>query len=113
MTLTKKLEALSQRIAGICHISGTLGASQVALYGGGIYLPTIRLRDVQAKLTPTSEMNYCIAPMGEAITSAAFGILMGEGKIRWNGLIRGLCTTYQSEDRSYHDLVTVTDLLSH
>ena len=88
MTLTKKPEALSQRTAKICHISGTLGASLVVLYGGGICLHTIGLRDVQARLAPTSETTYCIISMGKAITSAAFGILMSEGKIRWNGLIR-------------------------
>lgn len=51
--------------------------------------------------------------MSKAITSAAFEILVDEGRLEWDTLIKDILPSYQSEDRIVQELATVSDLLSH
>lgn len=108
-----RLDALIPKIAEICHVSGTPAVSLGVQDREGVYVHNYGLRDVQAKLLPTSNTNYCIASMSKAFASAALGILVEEGKLKWDTPVRNVLPGFEHKDKVIQDMLTVNDLLSH
>lgn len=108
-----QLEALSNTIAEICRISGTPGVSIGVQHRQGVYLHNHGFKDVQKQTEPTSETSYCIASMSKAFTSAAIGILVEEGKLEWDTLIKDVLPGFNSVEKTIIENVTVADLLAH
>lgn len=98
----------------ICQISGVPGLSYgVSHHGETIHRANFGFRDVDANLAPTSDTIYGIGSMSKAFTAAAIGILVEDGRLSWNTLVRDVLPAFNSSVSQMNEQLTVLDLLSH
>ena len=84
-SLLDRLQGLSPVIAEICRILGPPGASIGVLHHGEIiYTHNHGYRNVEARIPPDEETIYHIASLSKSCTAAAIGILVEEGKMKWD-----------------------------
>lgn len=58
-------------------------------------------------------MIFPVCSLTKAVTAAAVGILVDEGKLTWDMLVKDVLPTFHSKDETLQNFLTVTDLLSH
>jgi len=78
-----------------------------------VHLHNFGFRDVRSQLLPTPDTNYFIASMSKAFTSAAIGILVEEGKVKWETRLKDILPGFHHNDRVVHEMATLVDLLAH
>lgn len=93
---------------------GTPGLALAVMSGGeSVYKATFGHGDVAAGLSISDETVFPVCSLTKAITAAAVGILVEEGKIGWDTLVKDVLPTFDSRDETLQNCLTITDLLSH
>ncbi len=98
----------------ICDVSGDVGLS-VGVYHAGqvVHRANFGYRDLERKIAPDSDTIYPIASLTKAMTAAAFGILVDDGKLSWDSLVMDACPEFRQANESVKSEATITDLLAH
>ena len=92
----------------------TPGAAVVVIRGDDvIYLKGFGVKDVNAKQPVTPDTVFAIGSTTKAMTAAAFGILVDEGKLGWDDPVTKHLPWFQLRDPVVTREVTVRDLLTH
>ena len=112
--LKERLAALNPTIQELMKIAGTAGLSLGILYKGEpIYHANFGYRDVKLKLPVTEETIFPACSLTTAMISEAAGMLIEEGNLTWDTLIKDLLPGYDIKDDILRTQTTLTDLLSH
>jgi len=81
--------------------------------GQVIYAKGFGYRDVEKKLSVTTDTLFAIGSVSKSFTSLVFGTLNDEGKVDWDKPIRAYLPTFQVDDPIATDHATARDLFSH
>ena len=115
LLIVQKMQILRLTIATICEISGTPGLSYGVVHNGELlHTDNIGYSNIVTKTRTTSDTTYFIGSLSKAFTSAAMGVLVEDGKITWDTLVRDV----MGEDFHFSNpfltwQMTIRDLLSH
>ncbi len=111
---TERLENIRPLIQKICEESSSSGLSLGVLHQGQIlYRDNFGHRDVESGKSPDSNTLYNINSMTKALTAAAIGILVEEGRAQWNMPIQEVLPDFGDGHGEIGRMITVADLLSH
>lgn len=95
-------------------IAGTPGVSiGVTIKDKPAYYTSHGYRDVDQKLPVTKDTIFPLCPLTKAFTAAALGLLVDDGKLSWDSLIKDVLPFFQSTDPILHNHTTITDILCH
>jgi CubicO group peptidase (beta-lactamase class C family) len=112
--MNRRLTGLDTTIEKIMSIAGTPGLSLGVLHEGKMtFFGNYGLRDVAANLPPTEETIYPGCSLTKALVAATAGILVEEGKLKWDTRVKDVLPDWNISDDTIRNQVTVTDLLSH
>ena len=86
--------------------------------GGVIKLKVIHTRrygyrNVESKLAPDEDTIYYLASLSKAFTTAAVGILVDQGKLKWSTPVREIIPAFSHFDSTIEQESTIIDWLSH
>ena len=81
--------------------------------GKVIYSEGFGFRDVKQKLKATPQTLFAIGSCSKAITAAAMGILVDEGKLDWDKPVREYLPTFKLKDPFASEKMTPRDLVCH
>ncbi|PVH88846.1 beta-lactamase/transpeptidase-like protein [Cadophora sp. DSE1049] len=109
---SQKLAGLSGVIREICDISGNAGLSYGVLHKSQVFTEHFGYRDVEAKIEADDNTLYYIGSLTKAITAAAIGILVDNGKVAWDTPVKDVVPEFKQQTESLN-AGTVTDLLAH
>ncbi len=70
-------------------------------------------RDLDADLPVTEETLFAIGSTTKAFTSTLIGMLVDEGKMDWDDLVRKHVPRFELKDKTANEQVTIRDLLCH
>ena len=71
------------------------------------------VRDVGTRAPVDTQTIFAIASTTKAITAAALGMLVDEGKVRWDDPVTNYIPTFQLRDPWATREITIRDLLTH
>jgi CubicO group peptidase (beta-lactamase class C family) len=112
--LSSRLDCLRLAVENLMKSGGTPGLTlSVVKSGVPVYRGNFGHRDAEDGLSVTDETVFPICSLTKAITAAAVGILVEEGKLAWDTLVKDALPTFRSSDEMLQNHLTVTDLLSH
>ncbi|KFY95457.1 hypothetical protein V500_02772 [Pseudogymnoascus sp. VKM F-4518 (FW-2643)] len=113
-SLVAQLEAFEPVFLELCKLSGIPGVSiRVAHHGKVIYQANLGYRDVEAAIVPDADTIYTLGSLTKPITAAMAGLLVDEGKIKWDTQLKDVLTDFTREANDPLLNLTLTDLLSH
>ena len=108
------LRLLTPIISEICQILGSADISiGVAYHGGVIHRLNLGDRGVERENPPDSDTVYPIASLTKTMLAAAFGVLVDEGKVSCNSLIRNIYPEFRQASKAARAQATLIDLLAH
>lgn len=108
------LRATGPTIAEIGRVSGAPGISvAVAHHGQTIHEAHFGYRNLQTKDVPDMDTHYAIASLSKAFTAAAIGILVDDGKLRYDTPLNQILTDFDHYDPIVNQQLTVRELLTH
>ncbi|KAK2589740.1 hypothetical protein QQS21_012579 [Conoideocrella luteorostrata] len=109
-----RLDRLGPSIERLMKIGGTPGVSiGVLSHGNPTYTVQYGMRDVEGALPVDSNTIFTAASLTKALTAAAMGILIDDGKATWDTLVKDVLPTFHSRDETLQNSATLTDILSH
>ncbi|KZF20957.1 putative D-aminoacylase [Xylona heveae TC161] len=112
--IVRRLQALEPLIRKLCGICGVPGVSLgVVLSGDVIFRLNLGYRNLETSAATDSDTVYPIGTIAKTFTASAIGILVSEGKLSWNTLIRDILPEFRSRDLTISQNLTVLDLLCH
>jgi CubicO group peptidase (beta-lactamase class C family) len=82
-------------------------------HGEIIHLANFGFRDAEAKLVPASDTIYGIGSLSKSFTAATVGVLVEDGRLSWNALVRDVLPAFNSTVPHMNEQLTVLDLLIH
>jgi CubicO group peptidase (beta-lactamase class C family) len=110
----ERLHALCPKIEELMRIGGTPGLVLGAMQNGKpIFNASYGYRDVANRLSPDAETIFPVCSLTKAVTAAALGILIDEGKATWDTLVKDILPEYKINDEVLLNEITITDLLCH
>lgn len=113
-SVRERIAILEPKIDKIMKIGGTAGLSLGVLHHGEpIYLANFGFRDIEKRLAPDANTIYSCCSLTKALTSAAVGLLVEDGKVKWDTLLTEVVPEWHTRDDVLHTQTTVADLLSH
>jgi len=114
MALSARLASLKEAVDAICSATGVPGLSLGVARGGElIHSYDYGYADIATKSQPSSDTRYGIGSITKAITASAIGILVDEGKIDFETLVKSVLPDFNSSSQEVTDKATITDLLGH
>lgn len=112
--LSARLDHLGPQIEQLISIGGTPGLSLgIVTNGKPQYQRSYGFRDSENKLHVDQNTVFPTGSLTKAVTAAALGILVDEGKATWRTLVRNALPSFQPRDRFFWANLTITDLLCH
>jgi len=81
--------------------------------GNQVYVKGFGVRDINTRQPVTPNTLFDIGSCTKAFTAAAVGILVDEGKMRWDGRVRDYVPFFHLYDPLADENVTLRDLLTH
>ena len=110
----ERLENTKPLVQEICEVSSSSGLSLGVLHQGQmLYRDSFGHRDVESGKAPDSDTLYNINSMTKALTAAAMGILVEEGKAQWNMPVQEVIHDFGDGHGEIGRMITIADLLSH
>jgi CubicO group peptidase (beta-lactamase class C family) len=105
--------AQTAQVKRIQEITGIPGFSVgVNHEGKEIWKLNLGYRDVERKLSPTSDTVFNLNSLTKSSTAAAFGLLVKEGKIDWDTPIKTIFPEFARGCDAFDQTLTTVDLLS-
>ncbi|CDM30445.1 hypothetical protein DTO013E5_2597 [Penicillium roqueforti] len=112
--LPERLDRLRSTIEDLMRIGGTPGLSLAVMSSGNtVYESSFGVRDTAAGLPVTEETIFPICSLTKALTASAMAILVDEGKLTWDTLVKDVLPSFDSSDETLQNHLTITDILSH
>lgn len=113
--LHHRLGQLRPRIENLMRLGGTPGLSvSVATKGQPTYHAGYGFQDVLSRLPVTEKTIFPVCSLAKAISAAGVGILVDEGLVSWDTLVRDVVPEFRpADDRLRQASITLADLLSH
>ena len=97
--LPSPLDRLRPAVEALMQIGGSPGLALSVMSGGECaYEANFGYADTSAGLSISEETAFPICSLTKAVTSAALGILVDEGKVGWNALVKDILPTFHSRD---------------
>ncbi len=90
--------------------SATIG---IVKDGKLVFTGSYGVKEIGKKETPNKNTLYAIASNSKAFTSAILGMLVEEGKLKWNDKVKDYLPYFALYDPWVSNEVTIRDLLSH
>lgn len=56
---------------------------------------------------------FAVCSLTKAVTAAAIGVLVEEGKLTWDTLVKDVLLSFKPRDEMLYNYLTITDILSH
>lgn len=81
--------------------------------GESVYKATFEHGKVAAGPSISDETFFLVCSLTKAMTAAALGSLVEDGKTEWDTLVKDMLPTFDSRDETLQNCPTITDLLSH
>lgn len=107
----EKFKLLADSLIVKRHVPG-IGVAIV--YKGEVILSNgFGYRDYEKKTKVDENTNFAIGSSSKAFTSMSLGILVDEGKLKWDEPIRTYLPDFKMYDRFATEQMTATDLLTH
>jgi CubicO group peptidase (beta-lactamase class C family) len=108
-----RIEEVDSVIVPMLGAARVPGAA-VAIVAGGeiVYAKGYGLRDIGANLPMTPETSYPIASATKAINATLLGILVDDGKLRWDVPVQTFLPDFRFMDPVVSSQITLRDLLS-
>ncbi len=114
MDLLQRLKALNPLIEDVMRITGSVGLSVGIVHESQIvYTANFGFRDIGNRLPPNDETLYYIASRTKFMTGAAIAVLVEEGKLSWDTLVKDALPDFQHPDKEISEKATIADILSH
>lgn len=112
--LIHHLRDLYPLLSEVFRISGSAGASLGVLHHGeAIYTANFGFRDVEHKIVADENTLYYVASLSKAVTAAGLGLLVDEGKIRWDDIVSEILPEFHHPNDEIRKQATLVDILSH
>jgi CubicO group peptidase (beta-lactamase class C family) len=112
--LRTRLDALRPKTEDLMRIGGMPGLSLGVMHQGQpAYHANYGYSDVKNCLEPTGETIFPVCSLTKAVTSAAMGILIEEGKAGWDTLVKDALPAFDIDDEILQNHMTIADLLCH
>ncbi|KAB8349879.1 hypothetical protein FH972_023892 [Carpinus fangiana] len=112
--LQDRLVSLRPTIERLMRIGGTVGLSLGVLHQGKhVYSANYGYRNLDKKLPVTKDTIFPGCSLTKALTSAAIGLLVEDGKLSWDTLVKDVLPDYAIQSDILQNYTTVTDLLCH
>ncbi|KAF2753576.1 putative D-aminoacylase [Pseudovirgaria hyperparasitica] len=113
-SLVNRFRDLESEIKELCKICGTPGVSVgISLRGENIYLFNSGFLDIEKQLPTHSDGIYALGTLAKTFTASAIGLLVAEGKVKWDSHIKDVLPNFRSKDAIVTENVTIEDLLCH
>ncbi|CAK7210015.1 hypothetical protein SBRCBS47491_000627 [Sporothrix bragantina] len=116
-TLNHRLDALCPAIEALMRLGGTPGLSLAVVDGkddNNVYYANFGVRDIASGQPVTPETRFPACSLAKAVSAAAMGILVDEGKASWDMLARDAVSSFAcTRDPSLAETTTLADLFSH
>ncbi|KAJ4294335.1 hypothetical protein N0V90_008025 [Kalmusia sp. IMI 367209] len=114
MELVKRLAAVRPTIEEVLILTGTAGIKYGVIHRGYIvHTESFGYRDTDQKLPVDEDTIFQVASLTKNMLAAAVGMLVEEGKLRWDTPIKDVLPDWNIRDPTVHHLTTITDCLSH
>ncbi|KAK2592981.1 hypothetical protein QQS21_009309 [Conoideocrella luteorostrata] len=111
--LIQRLHDLEPRLQAICQISGIPGCSIGVMHEGQVvWKANLGHRNVELSLKTQSDTVYNIDSITKSMTAAAFGLLVADGKVKWETPVRDIIPEFASLGDELDKQITPLDLLS-
>lgn len=81
--------------------------------GESFYKVTFEHGNVAAGPSISDETFFPVCSLTKAMTAAALGSLVEDGKTEWDTLVKNMLPTFDSRNETLQNCPTITDLLSH
>ena len=109
---TQSIGDLDATIEPMLRAARIPGAA-IAIVAGGktVFSKGYGYRNLEARFAATSETSYPIASTTKAINATLLGMLVDEGRLAWDALVRDYLPRFRLQDPFISALVTVRDLL--
>jgi CubicO group peptidase (beta-lactamase class C family) len=108
----ERLQALRPKIEELMRIGGTPGLIiGILQHGKPIFDAAYGFRDVANFLPTDDETILPVCSLTKAVTAAALGILIDEGKTTWDTLIKDILPDHNISDEVLQSELTVTNSL--
>ena len=107
----RELDAYFAKAATDWNVPGL--AVAIVHKGQLVFAKGYGVRDVSTKEPVDTQTIFAIASTTKAITAAALGMLVDEGKVRWDDKVTKYLPTFQMHDPWATREVTVRDLITH
>ncbi|KAJ5827588.1 hypothetical protein N7447_004351 [Penicillium robsamsonii] len=112
--LPTRLNGLRPTIEELMRIGGTPGLSLAVISKGEpVYETSLGARDAEAGLPVTNETIFPICSLTKGLNASAMAILVDEGKLTWDTLVKDVLPSFNSRDETMQNHLTITDILSH
>lgn len=110
----QRLSALHPTIQELMSIAGTAGLSLGVLHHGEtIHVDNFGFRNIELQLPVDDETVFPGCSLTKAMVSAAMAMLVEEGALTWDTLVKDILPDFYTKDDVLHNMTTITDLLSH
>lgn len=112
--LPSRLGKLRPTIESLMSIGGTPGLSLAVMKSGvSVFQFDSGFRDAEGGIPGDEETIFPLCSLTKAMTAAAVGILVDEGKLKWDTLVKDVLPAFKPKDDTLYNCLTITDLLSH
>lgn len=117
LSITQAKEALSiaqNEISELCAAAGTAGLSVGVLHQGEtIHRSNYGVKNLKTAEAPDSDTVYHIASLSKFFTAAAVAVLVDQGRLQWDSLLKDVLPGFHQRDECIESKATLTDALSH
>ncbi|KAI1127107.1 beta-lactamase/transpeptidase-like protein [Nemania abortiva] len=112
-TVHARLKALGPQINQMMSIAGTTGLSYgVMLRGHVVIKENFGFSDVENQIPPDEGTIFPICSMTKGLVSSVVGMLVDEGKFKFDGLVRDLLPTYRPATKELESSARLSDWMS-
>ncbi|CAK7198457.1 hypothetical protein SEUCBS139899_001118 [Sporothrix eucalyptigena] len=116
-TLHHRLDALRPAMEALMRLGGTPGLSLAvvdSIDDNNVYYANIGVRDLASGQPVTAETRFPACSLAKAVSAAAMGLLVDEGKASWDMLAKDAVPSFaNSSDAALAETTTLADLFSH
>ncbi|MFY0592326.1 serine hydrolase [Roseivirga sp.] len=113
-SMSPNILGLDQQIDSIMNTYNSVGLSVAVVFKDEvIYAKGFGYRDLEAKLSVSTNTVFQLGSMTKAFTGALIGILESEGKLSLNDRPANHLPDFNFYNRKMDELITIDDLLSH